>query len=110
MFNGEESGIQLSFDEASKKVKKFNSNRNKGAIKAHYFSRAVLEKLLSDPIMVGVRFYTGMNDKSDLDNFLVAVNKQGENLFKKTLDASTEIYASALPCPEFCPPQSSDFA
>ncbi len=119
MFTGKELGFEITPDEGRKKAKKFKANRKKGQIKAHYFSRAVLESLLANPENVGIRVYTGNNDKDELDNFIVAVNAAGDNIFKgefsiegdKDMPAGgSGIYASALPCPAFCSNQSTDFA
>lgn len=125
MFDGKEPGIELTPDLARKKVRKFNSNRSPSLVskkletKAHYFSRAVLEKLLSDPSNMGVRFYTGHNDKSDLDNFIVAVNADGENVFKGNFTVNGDkdmpssgsgIYGSSNPCPSHCPTEATNFA
>lgn len=119
MFDGTELGIELSPDLARKKTKKFKANRKKGIIKAHYFSRSILEKLLTDPSNVGIRIYIGNNDIDDFDNFIVAVNAEGENIFKgdfvitgeKDMPASDSgIYASAFPCPTKCPTSNTDFA
>ena len=84
MFTGNEPGIQITPDEGRKKAKKFKANRKKGVIKAHYFSRAVLEKILADSATVGIRIYAGNDDKDELDNFIVAVNAEGENVFNGT--------------------------
>ena len=125
MFDGTEPGIELTPDLARKKVRKFNSNRPQSLVskkletKAHYFSRAVLEKLLSDPTNMGIRFYVGHNDKLDIDNFIVAVNAEGENVFKGNFTVNGDkdmpaggsgIYASENPCPRWCPTNESDFA
>jgi formylmethanofuran dehydrogenase subunit C len=119
MFTGKELGLEITPDEGRKKAKKFKANRKKGQIKAHYFSRAVLEKLLENPENVGIRVYTGNDDKDELDNFIVAVNAAGDNVFKgeftiegdKDMPAgSSGIYASAWPCPSKCPTSNTDFA
>jgi formylmethanofuran dehydrogenase subunit C len=119
MFTGLEEGNPLSPDLARKKVRKFNGNRKKEDIKAHYFSRKVLEELLADINNVGIRFYMGHNDKAVHDNFIVAVNADGDNVFNGefTIEGSKDmpasgsgIYASDLPCPKNCPSQNTDFA
>ncbi len=120
MFTGEEEGIPLLPDEARKKVRKFNGSRKKEDIKAHYFSRKVLESLLADTKNVGVRFYMGHDDTSTHDNFIVAVNAEGNNVFKGEFSiggskdmpsgGDSGIYASAAPCPKWCPPSNTDFA
>jgi hypothetical protein len=119
MFDGTEPGIELTPDLARKKAKKFKANRKKGVIKAHYFSRAILEKLLTEPSNMGIRVYIGLDDKDDHDNFIVAVNAEGNNVFKgefsilgdKDMPASgSGVYASELPCPKNCPNSETDFA
>ncbi len=120
MFNGEEPGILLTPDQARLKVRKFNCNRKENDIKAHYFSRAVLEKLLADKnIIKGIRVYYGMNEKADLDAVIVGVNAVGENIFtgefsvKGGKDVGGDrggIYASADPCPSHCPSKNTSFS
>jgi hypothetical protein len=119
MFDGTELGIELSPDEGRKKAKKFKTNRKGGIVKAHYFSREVLLKLLADPKNMGIRVYIGHGDDNDHDNFIVAVNAEGHNVFKgnftipgdKDMPAGgSGIYASAAPCPQWCPPATTDFA
>ena len=119
MFDGTEMGIEITPDEGRKKAKKFKANRKKGVIKAHYFSRAVLLKLLKEPTNMGIRIYTGNDDNDELDNFIVAVNAAGDNIFKgeftvegdKDMPASgSGIYASLSPCPPKCQNASTDFA
>lgn len=125
MFTGNEPGIEITPDQGRLKAKKFKANRSlspvgkKGIVKAHYFSRAVLEKLLAEPTNVGIRVYIGHNDKDDHDNFIVAVNAEGDNVFKgdftipgdKDMPAGgSGIYASDNPCPRWCPTNESDFA
>jgi hypothetical protein len=118
MFDGTEMGIEITPDQGKKKVKKFKANRKKGEVKAHYFSRAVLERLLSDPNAMGIRVYTGNDEKDELDNFVVAVNADGENIFMGSFTptgdgimpvSGSRIYASAAPCPPRCPPKTNDF-
>lgn len=108
MFTGTEIGIEISVADATKKVKKFKNHGNNGTKKAHYFSRAILEKLLNDPTNVGIRVYSAMNDNADLDNFIVAVKKEGENVVSS--GASSGVYASSLPCPDYCATKGTDFA
>lgn len=125
MFTGTELGIEITPDEGRKKAKKFKANRSlspagkKGVVKAHYFSRAVLEKLLAEPSNMGIRVYIGHDDKDDHDNFIVAVNAAGDNIFKgdftilgdKDMPAGgSGIYASDWPCPNNCPKSNTDFA
>jgi hypothetical protein len=118
MFTGTEMGFEISPNEGRKKAKKFKVNRKKGFIKAHYFSRAVLEKLLLDPSIMGVRIYIGNDDNDELDNFIVAVNAAGDNIFKGNFTIAGDkdmpadgsgIYTSAAPCPSHCPPPNTDF-
>ncbi|MES2794444.1 MAG: hypothetical protein V4683_00690 [Bacteroidota bacterium] len=119
MFTGTEPGIQITPDEGRKKAKKFKENRKKGLVKAHYFSRAVLEKILASPTNVGIRIYAGHDDKDELDNFIVAVNAEGDNVFngifsvigdKDMPSSDSGIYASPNPCPNKCPTSTTDFA
>ena len=120
MFTGNERGAELSPDEARKRIRKFNCNRKPTDIKAHYFSRAVLEKLLADKKNIkGIRVYYVMTEKADIDAVLVAVDAKGENIFKGEFaergDKDVEgdlggIYASTSWCPNRCPSNSTNLA
>jgi hypothetical protein len=120
MFTGNEKGIELTPDEARKKVRKFNCNRRKNDVKAVYFSQAVLRKILSqNGDIVGLRVYYGMNEMSDLDAIIVGVNAKGDNVFKGQFsnmgdkDANSNesgIYSSNNWCPSRCPTSSTDFS
>jgi hypothetical protein len=109
MFTGSERGIDLTLEQAKKKVQKFNCNRKKDDIKAHYFSKALLRKLLEQDDAVGIRVYYGMNEKADLDALIVGVSKNGENIINqptrgdKDAAGSSGYYSSAQPCPRWCP-------
>lgn len=120
MFTGREKGIELTPDQARKRVRKFNCNRKPTDIKAHYFSRAVLEKLLADKDNIkGIRVYYGMTEKADIDAVIVGVDAKGENIFtgefsdhggKDVGGDKGGIYASAMPCPNKCGSGSTSFA
>ncbi len=119
MFIGTEMGLEITPDEGRKKVKKFKANHKKGTIKAHYFSRAVLETLLANSTNMGIRVYIGNDEKGDFDNFIVAVNPDGNNVFKGDFSvtgdkdmpaAGSGIYASSFPCPNQCANSNTDFA
>jgi hypothetical protein len=120
MFTGREKGKPLTPDEARQRVQKFNCNRKPTDIKAHYFSRAVLEKLLADKDNIkGIRVYYGMTERADIDAVIVGVDAHGENIFKgefterggKDVGSGVGgIYASADPCPTHCPTKSTNFA
>ena len=120
MFTGREKGIELTPDQARKRVRKFNCNRKPTDIKAHYFSRAVLEKLLADKDNIkGIRVYYGMTEKADIDAVIVGVDAKGENIFtgefserggKDVGGDSGGIYASTSWCPNRCPSSSTSLA
>lgn len=120
MFTGNERGIEISPDEARKRVRKFNCNRKPTDIKAHYFSRAVLEKLLADKNNIkGIRVYYGMTEKADIDAVIVGVDARGENIFKGEFsekggkDVGGDlggIYASLNPCPNRCASSKTNLA
>lgn len=120
MFTGNERGTALSPDEARKRIRKYNYNRKPTDIKAHYFSRAVLEKLLADKKNIkGIRVYYGMTEKADIDAVLVGVDAKGENIFtgeftenggKDVGSDAGGIYASTSWCPNRCPSSSSSLA
>jgi hypothetical protein len=120
MFDGTELGKEITPDEGRKKVKRFKANRKKGVKKAHYFSRAVLEKLLAEPTNMGIRIYIGHDETDDHDNFIVAVNAEGHNVFRGDFTipgskdmpsgAGSGIYASTFPCPNQCANSYTDFA
>jgi hypothetical protein len=117
-FTGREKPYNLSPDEAKESVRRYHCNRKKNDIKAHYFGEVAIAKLLKTPGAVGIRVYYALNEKNDMEAFLVAVNAQGENLFKGEyshkgdkdyVTEDTGIISSPVPCPNRCPPPSSSF-
>lgn len=114
MFSGTEKGVSLSVDQAKKKVQKFNCNRKKEDIKAHYFSKAFLKKILEQENAVGIRVYYGMNEKADLDAVIVGVAANGDNLINQRIKSEKDAagdcgyYSSGQPCPRWCPSSSTN--
>ncbi|MES2794447.1 MAG: hypothetical protein V4683_00705 [Bacteroidota bacterium] len=112
MFTGRETGRDLTLEQAKQKVQKFNCNRKKEDIKAHYFSEALLRKILEQKDVLGVRVYYGMDEKSDLDMVIVGVTADGENKITVPVKGEKDggrsgYYSSAAPCPSYCPKQTS---
>lgn len=119
-YTGVERPKILSPDQARINVRKYNCNRKERDPKAHYFSKKAIEAILKQKGVVGLRVYYALNEKLDMEGFLVGVDAHGNNVFKgeftekgsKDMPAGGDsgIYASFSPCPQHCPPKETDFA
>lgn len=69
---------------------------NPGAETAGYFDRAVIDQILSEPGVAGLRIYQGMNADSSPALVIVGVDGQGDDLDQGT------IAEQHRPCPPFC--------
>lgn len=69
---------------------------NPGTTVGTYFDRAVLDQMLSEPGVTGVRLYHALNPDGSTTLVAVGVDAQGNDLEDGT------IAEKARPCPPFC--------
>lgn len=79
-------------------------NQNEGvadAIKAHFFGREILERILGQEGCVGIRMYYALDDKSQQQLILVGVNAEGQDMEDGTVADRSRV------CPPDCGIESS---
>ncbi len=116
-FNGNE-GKYVSTSYADKLMKNFQS-KNPTHIKGVYFGEKLLKSVLSEPKVVGIRFYYAQDDKGNPTLVLVGVDKNKKDVVKKQEKVDSSMMAktdeiepdgeegsgwgnSGLPCPTQC--------
>ncbi len=85
----------MSLDEAADLTASFRQ-ANPGATSAGYFDRAVVDQILSEPGVSGVRVYHALNPDGTEALVVVGVDAQGNDLETGT------IAEKSRPCPPFC--------
>lgn len=72
-------------------------NANPNDINAHYFSKAIIDRLLSQTGAVGLRFYYGLdpNNNNEKELVFVAVDANGNDILNQVADRSQK-------CPTEC--------
>jgi hypothetical protein len=118
-FTGNEPGIELPPDVARKNARKYNCNRKDEEIRAHYFGEKLIKDILNQKGVVGFRIYYALNSDLNMEAFLVGVDADGNNVFKGNFatqgekdalsTSSSGIYASSVPCPNWCGSGGTDF-
>jgi hypothetical protein len=86
----------MSAIEAAQLTQAFRDASPPGATNAGYFDRAVLDQMLGEPGVAGVRVYHGLNTDGATALVVVGVDAQGNDLVEGT------IAEKHRPCPPFC--------
>ncbi len=94
-FTGKEDH-HISLEEAIKLISNFRNSQKDFSIKAHYFGKEALEKLLGQEGCVGIRIYYAQNEDGKPELVIVGVNEEGQDLENGT------ILNRGLPCPPWC--------
>lgn len=100
IFTGKEDH-SITLDEARKLTRDFRNNSDKQVVKAHFFGKDILQKILDQKNCVGIRHYQGQNNDSTSVLVLVGVNASGEDM---TIGPIAEL---GRPCPPYCDENSS---
>ncbi len=87
-------------DEANQLLAKFR-NQNPNDIFAHYFGKQAIMSVLSQPGVVGLRFYNAVAKDGRKTLVIVGVDGNGNDI------ASGEIEERGFPCPPFCDPDTN---
>jgi len=86
----------MSAPEAAELTRAYREANAPGTVIAGYFDRAVVDQLLSEPGVAGLRIYHGMNSDGSPALVAVGVDNQGNDLETGTIAEKTR------PCPPFC--------
>lgn len=95
VFNGKEEH-QITLDEAIKLIQNYKNKQSNSEIKAHYFGKDALLKLLEQDGCVGIRIYYAAQDDGTPELVMVGVNENGKDL------TSGVILERNWPCPPYC--------
>jgi hypothetical protein len=105
-FDGSDSG-PIALPIARQWVQNFkNQMSSPDEIRAHYFGRDIIDRLLSQPGCTGIRVYYALNDKNVKEVLIVGVDDKGDNQLPANdkLDAQDNVIADiSFPCPSVCP-------
>lgn len=86
----------ISLAEASKLTKNYREKAGAEAIKAGFFGKETLLRILDQDGCVGIRFYYGEEDAGTPVMVLVGANSDGNDLI------DGEIAERSVPCPPHC--------
>lgn len=89
-------GSIIPLEEAAEMTKTYREN-NPGDTLAHYFSSDIINELLRDSSVVGLRMYYGLdpNNEKSKELILVGVDANGDDVTRKVADRSAR-------CPDTC--------
>ncbi|GAB3201409.1 hypothetical protein ABID22_004061 [Pontibacter aydingkolensis] len=96
-FNGSE-GAPIDRAEAAKWTANYRNavaSENGAAVKAHFYGREILQKLLDQPGAMGIRMYYARDGKSKKQLVLVAADADGNDMEDLVVDGS-------MICPPDC--------
>lgn len=94
-FTGKEDH-SITLEEASKLTRNYRNKEGKDAIKAGFFGKEALQKILDQEGCVGIRIYYGQEDSGSSQIVLVGANHE-----ENDLDDGI-ILDRILPCPPYC--------
>lgn len=98
-FNGTE-GAPIALTTAAQWTANYRNTAPAGAIKAHFFGRDILEKILSQDGCMGIRIYYAINDEGEQQLILVGADANEND----QTDGTIADYGA--PCPNRCPSNS----
>lgn len=93
-FDGTE-GEQITLDEAAAMTAEYRS-QNPGAVKAHFFGKALINSILGQTGCVGIRMYHGIDTGGNPQLVLVGVKSDGKDM------TSGIIGDRGIKCPPTC--------
>ena len=97
-FNGSEGG-PIPLDKASAWTANYRK-RKANEVKAHYFGKDIINKILGQNGCVGIRMYYALNDGGEKQLVLVGVDAEENDLFRGV------IADLSFACPPSCPDRS----
>lgn len=110
-FNGKE-GKRIPLGIAKKWTKNYRE-ANPGEVKAHFYGREQILKLLNDDGgCMGIRIYYALDDDGNKKLVLVGAGENQNNIYAKTVDGKDlvedEVLDEGRSCPSYCPSDAND--
>lgn len=93
-FTGKEDH-SITLEEASKLTRTFREKAEKDDIRAEYFGKETIQRILDQEKCVGIRMYFGYNNGT-AKSVLVGVTAEGKDL------TGGVMAEKSLPCPPYC--------
>jgi hypothetical protein len=109
-FTGKEGG-PISRETAKSWIKNYQDsesaqNPEKVIIRAHFFGKEKIQKLLNEDGCVGIRIYYGKDEKGDQKLLLIAVKEDMDDIAPTDMNRASEdgpmILDLSWPCPPYC--------
>lgn len=102
-FNGSE-GKPIDLKTARQWTENYQKQYPDG-IKAHFFGKDILLRILSEQGCMGIRMYYALSGEGEEKLILVGADSTGENLLPRNEGDESNLLADySLPCPRYCPP------
>jgi hypothetical protein len=98
-FTGNENHT-ITLEEAAKLTRNYREQAGPGAVKAGFFGKATIQKIIDQDGCVGLRIYYGLEDDGTPAFVLVGVTADGEDLTGGILAERQR------PCPPYCDERS----
>jgi hypothetical protein len=78
-------------------------------VRAHFFGREIIQKILNQEGCKGIRIYHAIDDKSKKQLILVGVDEKGNNMWPSSSKGKSKGKGNltaddSQPCPPYCPP------
>ena len=96
MFKGNEPHEE-SAEQGRGYIRAWRANNPAALVRAHFFGRDVLVKMLAEPDVVGLRFHHARGAKGSETLVITSVDADGNDLWDGT------VAERGLPCPPYCP-------
>lgn len=95
MFNGKEGEI-ITIEEAKVYISNYRKSSKPDAVKADFYGKEMLNKILDQESCVGIRFYYGRRENGQINIVAIGCDAGGEDLYDGIILERTE------PCPPYC--------
>jgi len=102
-FTGQE-GDPIDYALAGKWVNNFQDKHVEGTM-AHFFGYEIINQILEQESVVGIRMYYALDDSGERQIILVGVNESGENIVPGANGRSKDegvVGDASYPCPTYC--------
>jgi hypothetical protein len=100
MFTGK-GDHRVNFKKAQTLVKAYQKNKTRKEVKALYFSRDAISKILRQRGCIGLRIYYAKKTTGTNTLVITGVDEKGNDIAKGPL------VEFGFPCPPYCPPDKS---